>query len=688
MCGVTERVEVPKSWGGFWWGTTGGWVGFVAAWMLGALAWQHDSVPGIVAAGVGALWILSVGVWLGTADGFVLVAIATMIAVGVSVAFDNVPLAIAVVVVAGVVTLAGFNMLRSRVELARSIAWVAVGLGALTNDRRRPEQILSPSWSRPYGLPIRMSYPDSFIPDSKRTGEMERVVSERLGTSVRIEWKQRVALIEPRPEEVSVDGPAKRLSAVLGSLIPGATVTELRSGDGGKFEGLAFTWPSSSAARVSSRAYQGRIASSLQAAIGVPISVDFDTASDRGVASPLPPLPNKVPHPPRDTENPMKVKFGVFRGGRPCVWDLDSTVPHVLIVGGTGGGKTVLLLSLVTGLPPAEIYSIDPKRVGLYNLDLVQGSRPPATNPAAIVATLLEVKKRMDERYVILEGKGSGQGPQMRQTFTPIVLVIDEGEELNDMLAEWWQSGEGKIDWQRRMNMEKPPTGTSHRVMDTLGSILRLGREARVHVILASQQVSSSWLKTSSRSQFAVRIALQNLEASTSLMTFGSTIATSGLENLPGRAWVSPGVGVRPEHAQIYWTPKLQSGLGPADRAILHGLGIALPDDPERDAIDTQDIDTQDVNIPDYGTPVARESMSAPSISDQPEQTEVSILDLEDGMRVVVEADDGAKIGTVESVEPDYSDPEYLVMTYRLDSGELCALSVADSDTIVLADQN
>ena len=83
------------------------------------------------------------------------------------------------------------------------------------------------------------------------------------------------------------------------------------------------------------------------------------------------------------------------------------------------------------------------------------------------------------------------------------------------------------------------------------------------------------------RGQFAVRIALQNLEAPTSMMTFGSLVATKGLEPVPGRAWVQVGLGMLPEHAQIFWTPKLAPGLKDSDRQILHGLGILLPDDAD-----------------------------------------------------------------------------------------------------------
>lgn len=451
-----------------------------------------------------------------------------------------------------------------------------------------------------YPTRITVTYPSDIVDaDPKFLESLVGQVTNRMGIPYRIKKNNsRTCVVTLELDTTEDAAPQDRdhakLESIVQSIVPGMSVKEISRNAEDAISEIQLRWPPSQTSRVSTKFIQRKLTDAIQIAVGEPFATQFDFTQERAVSAPLTPFPDVIPHPARDDAEPMKVAFGQFRDGTPCIWNLDDPLPHVLIVGGTGGGKTVLLLSILTALPnglrrngfgqwvrdedaiAAEVWPIDPKRLGLFNLDLIPGAKRAATRESAIVDYILGVKKKMDDRYEYLEKNG----PHLRATLSPLVLVVDEGEEMVDMLNDWWRSGEGKRDWMERFNLEKAPTGSSHPVMTAFGSILRLGREGRVHVILASQQAASTWLSTSSRSQFAVRIALRNLEQSTSMMTFGTLAAVSGLENRPGRAWVSVGMGMEPDHAQIYWTPKLAPGLNDADREILHGLGILLPDDP------------------------------------------------------------------------------------------------------------
>lgn len=451
-----------------------------------------------------------------------------------------------------------------------------------------------------YPTRIKVIYPSDVVDADPRFLEsLVGQVTNRMGIPYRIKKNNSKACIvtlevDTTEEAAPQDRDHSKLESIVQSIVPGMTVKEIVRNEAEAISEIQLRWPPSQTSRIGTKFIQRKLTDGIQIAVGEPFATEFDFTQERAVSAPLIPLPDVVPHPARDDSEPMKVAFGQFRDGTPCIWNLDDPLPHVLIVGGTGGGKTVLLLSILTALPngmrrnafgqwvrdeeaiAAEVWPIDPKRIGLFNLDLIPGAKRAATRESAIVDYILGVKKIMDDRFDYLEDNG----PHLRETLSPLVLVVDEGEEMVDMLNDWWRGGEGKRDWMQRFNLEKAPTGSTHPIMNAFGSILRLGREGRVHVILASQQAASTWLSTSSRSQFAVRIALRNLEQSTSMMTFGSLAAISGLENRPGRAWVSGGPGLVPEHAQIYWTPKLAPGLKDADREILHGLGILLPDDP------------------------------------------------------------------------------------------------------------
>lgn len=707
-----SKVHVPDRWAGLTYALLAGWTVFALALAGGLLAFTRQALAAEAVAVSVAVWALVVGLWLGRGRGIpAVVAVALVTALAAWLAGWRVP-AVLIVVVSAAVVLWGTRALRRRAEVARRLVWLAGGLPAAEGKRRSPAAVLHPSWGsgHPAGLPIEWSYPSTLTPDAKKLGELEALVSARLGVPVSIDWRPVRALIVERTDGADVptedvDSARGRLTAVLDAMIPGAHVTKLERGDAGELVELQFSWPAARAARVSPPAYRGRVARALQGAVGESLTVTWDTARDRATARPLPSLPEKVPHPPRDAGDPMKVRFGQWRDGTACVWDLDSTLPHVLIVGGTGGGKTVLLLTLIGGLPPATtIYSIDPKRVGLKGLDRFPGALRPATDPEGFVRTLENVKAIMDDRFNDLENDRV-----TRADLEPIVLVIDEGQEMYDVLKSWWLGGEGKVDWMERKNLGKQPTGSEHPVMGTLGSILRLGREARVHVILASQQAAASWLQTSSRGQFAVRIALRNLSVDDSRMVFGSPVATAGLEPVPGRAWVAVGMGSEPQHAQIYWTPKVERGLNPEDRAILHGLGVSLPDDEQAqdpaDLVHAHGSDGLAVAalaavppelrpVPQPPTPTAQDVTElspevddqvpapVPDVDDFAGAVELPVTAVEDGARIVVDGDDGPVHAIVESIDPDDADPDYLALTYRLDDGEVGVLSLTDTDVV------
>ena len=495
-----------------------------------------------------------------------------------------------------------------------------------------------------YPTRIRVTYPADVVDaDPKFLESLVGQVTNRMGIPYRIKKNNSKTCVvtlelDASEEAAPQDRDHSKMESIVQSVVPGMTVKEITRNAEDEISEIQLRWPPSQTSRVGTKYIQRKLTDAIQIAVGESFDTEFDFTQERAVSAPLVPLPDVVPHPARNDAEPMKVAFGQFRDGTPCIWNLDDPLPHVLIVGGTGGGKTVLLLSILTALPnglrrdafgqwvrdedaiAAEVWPIDPKRIGLFNLDLIPGAKRAATRESAIVDYILGVKRIMDDRFDYLEE----EGPHLRETLSPLVLVVDEGEEMVDLLNDWWRSGDGKLDWMMRFGLEKAPTGSTHPVMIAFGSVLRLGREGRVHVILASQQAASSWLSTSSRSQFAVRIALRNLEQSTSMMTFGSLAAVSGLENRPGRAWVSVGMGMQPEHAQIYWTPKLAPGINDSDREILHGLGILLPDDPgfvdprtrvvvgdeleddELEDVDEFDVDDdQDVDDQETAEPVA-----------------------------------------------------------------------------------
>ena len=65
----------------------------------------------------------------------------------------------------------------------------------------------------------------------------------------------------------------------------------------------------------------------------------------------------------------VRVEHGRMRLMRNTYWEFDS-LPHMLIAGGTGGGKTYFILTLIRALlqTSAVLYILDPKNADLVDL--------------------------------------------------------------------------------------------------------------------------------------------------------------------------------------------------------------------------------------------------------------------------------------------------------------------------------
>ena len=110
--------------------------------------------------------------------------------------------------------------------------------------------------------------------------------------------------------------------------------------------------------------------------------------------------------------NPLAVGLGRDIAGRPVMLDL-ATLPHVLIAGATGAGKSSCINSLVTSLlmrntpDQVRLILVDPKRVelGAYN-DLPHLLTAVVTNPKKAANALDWAVREMDLRYELLAEVG------------------------------------------------------------------------------------------------------------------------------------------------------------------------------------------------------------------------------------------------------------------------------------------
>ncbi len=208
-----------------------------------------------------------------------------------------------------------------------------------------------------------------------------------------------------------------------------------------------------------------------------------------------------------DTSARLTLALGKDISGDPVVVDL-ARMPHLLIAGTTGSGKSVainaMILSLLYRLPPdqCKLIMIDPK---VIELSVYEGIphllAPVVTEPHKAVVALKWVVREMDERYRLMSHLG------VRDIFAynrRIGEALERGEQLSRRVQTGFEPGTGvPVFEQQPIEMRKMPlivviVDEVADLMLTAGkeiesAIQRLSQKARaagIHLIVATQRPS------------------------------------------------------------------------------------------------------------------------------------------------------------------------------------------------------
>lgn len=492
---------------------------------------------------------------------------------------------IGLAVLAGLVTAAGcmlgVHRLRRLDERAVILETLAANLAQLGRDPRPPHRVLDrPRWKGLTLTSVRWrvsaAQPLSGV-DEKRSPA--RVVAGTLGDGYTLEKNRAGMLIAYRPEQIekNVDttpSDVRRLTVNLSNTIgAGTRIDDVTRDDEGNIEAFAIVWPEELNGKIAAAHARRRVQNEIVSLLGRPIEMRWMSERDRAEVTPKKSLPGTLPHPGRKGRRDNIVRIGLGRSGD-VVWDLNVPNPHMLIAGGTGGGKSSTERTVVAELPTdSELVLIDPKRIELKAFEKLPNAITRARDPREMWDAIEEAHAEMFRRYDLADREGESMLASKPRRF----VLIDEGKQLYDMLKRYWneelkpemaeaaKSGDGP----------KPPNGTEPPVWGKLNEILQLGRTARMHVIMCTQQPSGYWMGTDARGNYGVRIACGVIEKESSDMVFGSRIATSMPGGpVEGRAWIVAGKGETPELAQVYWTPKFDDTLTADDAAILDAIGL------------------------------------------------------------------------------------------------------------------
>lgn len=204
----------------------------------------------------------------------------------------------------------------------------------------------------------------------------------------------------------------------------------------------------------------------------------------------------------QNSPKPLTVALGRGLSGKAVFGNL-AKMPHALIAGTTGSGKSVTIHSVITSLlyrngpEDLRLIMVDPKRVELtlYN-KIPHLLTPVITEPKKTILALKWAAKEMDRRYDILESEsvrdiesyhaniyGKGKKDEAVERMPYIVIVIDE---LADIMQAYPRELESAI-----------------------VRLAQMSRAVGIHLILSTQRPSVNVITGLIKANVPTRVALQ-----------------------------------------------------------------------------------------------------------------------------------------------------------------------------------
>jgi len=216
----------------------------------------------------------------------------------------------------------------------------------------------------------------------------------------------------------------------------------------------------------------------------------------------------------RSTKSLLTLALGKDTAGQVVIADL-ADMPHLLVAGTTGSGKTVCLNSIILSMlfkySPQQLkfLMVDPKMVELSQYNPIPHALCPAvTDPKKVTAALGWVVGEMENRYSLLAKAGSrniadytSKGNDMPY----IVVVIDELADLMQVCAK--------------------------EVESAITRLAQLSRAVGIHLVLATQRPSVDVITGVIKANFPARVSFKVA----SKVDSRTVLDMNGAENLIGK---------------------------------------------------------------------------------------------------------------------------------------------------------
>lgn len=213
----------------------------------------------------------------------------------------------------------------------------------------------------------------------------------------------------------------------------------------------------------------------------------------------------------QDCDYALPVVMGRKINNEPLIFDL-AKMPHLLMAGATGQGKSVGLNAIIASLlykkHPSQLkfVMVDPKKIELafyskierhFLAKLEDSEEPIITDTQKVIHTLNSLTKEMDTRYNILKKAGARTikeynkkfikrrlNPEKGHRYLPyIVLIVDE---FADLIQTAGKEIEGPI-----------------------ARLAQLARAIGIHLIIATQRPSTNVITGTIKANFPARISFR-----------------------------------------------------------------------------------------------------------------------------------------------------------------------------------
>lgn len=261
--------------------------------------------------------------------------------------------------------------------------------------------------------------------------------------------------------------------------------------------------------------------------------------------------------------------------GNPVVSDL-AKMPHLLVAGATGSGKSVSINSMVMSI----LYKASPKEVKMLMIDpkLLELSAyegiphlisPVITNPKEAAEALRKMVFEMENRYRLLAQKSTKNIENYNKVVSEeeqlpyIVIFIDELADL--MFA------------------------SANEVEDAIARLAQMARASGIHLVLATQRPSVDVITGVIKANFPARISFQV----TTRIDSRTILDAQGAEQLLGKGdmlFMLPGTKIIRIHGALITEDEIKTvtdfirAQGVPDYSIFENIRIEEPTDNELSA--------------------------------------------------------------------------------------------------------